>query len=79
MGLVFKRYFKFGLSLRAFRIPEVAKYWNSVIEMNDYQKHRFHEVLTELFNTVTDKKIALLGFALKKTQMILVSLPHIRS
>ena len=40
---------------------------NSVIEMNDYQKHRFSQrVLTELFNTVTDKKIALLGFAFKK-------------
>jgi len=50
-----------------FGLPEVASYWNSVIEMNDYQKHRFSQrVLTELFNTVTDKKIALLGFAFKK-------------
>ena len=50
-----------------FGLPEVAEYWNSVIQMNDYQKRRFSQrVLSGLFNTVTDKKIALLGFAFKK-------------
>ena len=50
-----------------FGLPEVADYWNSVVQMNDYQKHRFSQrVLSGLFNTVTDKKIALLGFAFKK-------------
>ena len=50
-----------------FGLPEVATYWNGVIEMNDYQKNRFtRNVLSELFNTASDKKIALLGFAFKK-------------
>lgn len=50
-----------------FGLPEVAAYWNSVIEMNDYQKHRFaRRVVSTLFNTVSDKKIAVLGFAFKK-------------
>jgi UDPglucose 6-dehydrogenase len=50
-----------------FGLPEVAAYWNSVIAMNDYQKHRFsHRVISAMFNTVSDKKIAVLGFAFKK-------------
>jgi UDPglucose 6-dehydrogenase len=50
-----------------FGLPEVAAYWNSVIEMNDHQKHRFaRKVVSTLFNTVSDKKIAVLGFAFKK-------------
>ncbi len=50
-----------------FGLPEVAAYWNSVIEMNDYQKHRFaRKVVATLFNTVSDKNIAVLGFAFKK-------------
>lgn len=50
-----------------FGLPEVASYWNGVIKMNDYQKSRFtRNVLAELFNTASDKKIALLGFAFKK-------------
>ena len=50
-----------------FGLPEVAAYWNSVIEMNDYQKRRFGQrILATMFNTVSDKKIAVLGFAFKK-------------
>lgn len=50
-----------------FGLPEVAAYWNGVVEMNDYQKHRFsRRVISALFNTVADKKIAVLGFAFKK-------------
>jgi UDPglucose 6-dehydrogenase len=50
-----------------FGLPEVAAYWNGVIEMNDYQKRRFsRRVLSTMFNTVSDKKIAVLGFAFKK-------------
>lgn len=50
-----------------FGLPDVAAYWNSVIEMNDYQKHRFaRRVVSTLFNTVSEKKIAVLGFAFKK-------------
>jgi UDPglucose 6-dehydrogenase len=50
-----------------FGLPDVAAYWNGVIEMNDYQKHRFcRRVISTMFNTVSDKKIAILGFAFKK-------------
>ncbi len=50
-----------------FGLPEVAAYWDQVIVMNDWQKHRFAEqVLRALFNTVTGKRIAVLGFAFKK-------------
>jgi len=50
-----------------FGLPEVAGYWEQVIKMNDYQKHRFaQKVITTLFNTVSGKKIAMLGWAFKK-------------
>ena len=50
-----------------FGLPEVAAYWNGVIEMNNYQKRRFSQrVISKMFNTVSDKKIAVLGFAFKK-------------
>jgi len=50
-----------------FGLPEVAAYWNSVIEMNDHQKRRFaRRIVSTMFNTVSDKKIAVLGFAFKK-------------
>ncbi|HSV77215.1 MAG TPA: UDP-glucose 6-dehydrogenase [Bacteroidales bacterium] len=52
---------------RYFNLPEVADYWEQVIIMNDYQKSRFaRKVITTLFNTVSGKKIALLGWAFKK-------------
>ncbi|KAF4522460.1 hypothetical protein B566_EDAN002544 [Ephemera danica] len=48
-------------------LPEVAAYWQQVVDMNEYQMSRFSEkVIVSLFNTVTDKKITLLGFAFKK-------------
>lgn len=50
-----------------FGLPEVAHYWNSVVELNDWQKKRFAErIVKTLFNTVADKKIGILGFAFKK-------------
>lgn len=50
-----------------FGLPEVAQYWEQVIVMNDYQKRRFvRRLVRTLFNTVSDKKIAILGFAFKK-------------
>ncbi|KAI9638729.1 UDP-glucose dehydrogenase [Dioszegia hungarica] len=48
-------------------LPHVAKYWRAVVEMNEYQKDRFaHKVVETLFNTITGKKIAMLGWAFKK-------------
>jgi UDPglucose 6-dehydrogenase len=48
-------------------LPEVANYWKQVIKINDYQKSRFvNRVVSSMFNTVANKKIAVLGFAFKK-------------
>jgi len=50
-----------------FGLKEVAAYWEAVVNMNDYQKRRFSQrIVHTLFNTVTDKKIAIFGFAFKK-------------
>jgi len=47
-------------------LNEVAQYWESVVNINDYQARRFVEKMVDaMFNTVTDKRIAILGFAFK--------------
>ena len=52
---------------KSFGLHEVADYWEQVIIMNDYQKRRFaYKIVQTLFNTVSGKKIALLGWAFKK-------------
>jgi UDPglucose 6-dehydrogenase len=52
---------------RTLGLQEVADYWEQVIIMNDYQKRRFADkIITTLFNTVSGKKIAFLGWAFKK-------------
>jgi UDPglucose 6-dehydrogenase len=49
-----------------FGLPEVAAYWEQVVSMNNYQKRRFTKnIVKTLFNTVSGKKIAVLGFAFK--------------
>ena len=51
---------------QSYGLTEVADYWESVVAMNEYQKHRFVKtMLTAMFNTVAGKRIALLGFAFK--------------
>lgn len=48
-------------------LTEVANYWKQVIKVNDYQKNRFvNRIVSSMFNTVSGKKIAILGFAFKK-------------
>jgi UDPglucose 6-dehydrogenase len=50
-----------------FGLPEVAAYWESVVKINDWQKARFSgQIVRDLFNTVSGKHIAILGFAFKK-------------
>ena len=50
-----------------YNLDEVANYWEQVIKLNDYQKKRFAaSIITSLFNTVSGKKITLLGWAFKK-------------
>ena len=52
---------------KTYGLDEVADYWEQVIIMNDYQKRRFAEkIVKTLFNTVSGKKITLLGWAFKK-------------
>lgn len=48
-------------------LTEVSDYWKQVIKINDYQKSRFvNRIVSSMFNTVSGKKIAVLGFAFKK-------------
>jgi len=50
-----------------FGLDECAEYWNQVVAMNDYQKSRFSKkMVAKMFNTITGKKIAILGYAFKK-------------
>jgi UDPglucose 6-dehydrogenase len=49
-----------------FGLYEVAAYWESIVKMNEYQETRFVQTINKaLFNTVTNKRIALFGFAFK--------------
>lgn len=48
-------------------LPQVAEYWRQVIVMNEFSKARFaKKIVQTLFNSVTAKRLALLGFAFKK-------------
>ena len=48
-------------------LNEVANYWRSVVEINTWQQTRVYEVIVKkLFGNLSNKKIAILGFAFKK-------------
>jgi UDPglucose 6-dehydrogenase len=52
---------------KSYGLNEVADYWEQVIIMNDHQKRRFSKnIINTLYNTVSGKKIAFLGWAFKK-------------
>lgn len=52
---------------KSYGLHEVADYWEQVIIMNDHQKKRFADkIVSTLYNTVSGKKIAFLGWAFKK-------------
>jgi UDPglucose 6-dehydrogenase len=52
---------------KSYGLDAVADYWEQVIIMNDHQKKRFSTIIVKtLYNTVSDKKIAFLGWAFKK-------------
>ena len=49
-----------------------------VVSINDYQKQRFVErVIEAMFNTISGKKIAVLGFAFKKASAASLSAVHL--
>ncbi len=51
---------------RNYGLNEVANYWESVVQMNEYQKERFVlNMMTAMFNTLAGKGICLFGFAFK--------------
>ncbi|HLF51206.1 UDP-glucose 6-dehydrogenase [Flavobacterium sp.] len=52
---------------KSYGLHEVADYWEQVIIMNDHQKRRFAKnIVSTLYNTISGKKIAFLGWAFKK-------------
>ena len=52
---------------KSFGLQEIADYWEQVVIMNDHQKRRFaRNIVSTMYNTVADKKIAFLGWAFKK-------------
>ena len=49
-----------------YKLPKVAEYWEKVLEINIWQQNRIVEKIVEkLFGTLSDKKIAILGFSFK--------------
>jgi UDPglucose 6-dehydrogenase len=52
---------------KSYGLNEVADYWEQVVIMNDHQKRRFaSHIVRTLYNTVSGKRIAFLGWAFKK-------------
>lgn len=52
---------------KSYGLDEVADYWEQVVIINDHQKRRFaSHIVRTLYNTVSGKRIAFLGWAFKK-------------
>ena len=49
-----------------YKLDDVANYWQGVIDINNWQKARISRIIVNyLFGNVSEKKIAILGFAFK--------------
>jgi len=49
-----------------FGLDEVANFWESVVDLNNWHQHRISNLIVKkLFGTVSGKKISILGFAFK--------------
>ena len=49
-----------------YKLDEVANYWQSVLNINNWQKLRISKiVVNKLFGNISNKKISILGFAFK--------------
>jgi UDPglucose 6-dehydrogenase len=52
---------------RHYGLEDVARYWEQVVEINNWQKTRFvRNMIRTMFNTIAGKRIAILGFAFKR-------------
>lgn len=52
---------------QSLHLPEVANYWKAVVDINEWQKDRFtRRVISNLYNTLLNKRVAVFGFAYKK-------------
>jgi UDPglucose 6-dehydrogenase len=50
----------------SYGLDKAARYWESVVEINDWQQNRFvQNMLSNMFSTVAGKRIAIFGFAFK--------------
>ena len=50
----------------SYGLQEVARYWQAVLDINEYQEKRFvRAMIRGMFNTIVGKRIALFGFAFK--------------
>mmetsp|Transcript_8530 Transcript_8530/g.35579 ORF Transcript_8530/g.35579 Transcript_8530/m.35579 type:complete len:464 (-) Transcript_8530:56-1447(-) len=50
----------------SYQLHQVASYWQSIVEINEFQKQRFAtRVLETMYGTVRGKKLCILGFAFK--------------
>lgn len=51
---------------RNYGLDAVANYWESVVDINEYQKERFIlGILSAMFNTLAGKRICIFGFSFK--------------
>ena len=49
-----------------FGLTEVASFWESVVQLNNWHQKRISEIIVKkLFGTVTNKKLVILGFSFK--------------
>ena len=49
-----------------FGLPEVANFWESIVNLNNWHQHRISKlIIKKLFGSVSGKKICILGFAFK--------------
>lgn len=52
---------------RSYQLDSVADYWDQVLLINNHQKKRFADLIVQkLFNTLSGKKVGVLGWAFKK-------------
>ncbi len=49
-----------------YSLNEISEYWQNIIKINDWQQKRIcNLIIKNLFNTISDKTITILGFAFK--------------